>query len=202
MKSERRHGTGTQSNLHELILDYLGKHGTTRVQRLHEALRINDPSLAESEVVDMVWRLSDEGKTNLEETWSVTKSFGRFLGMWERHLSLYGSLLLTFAAISSVYLVPAALPWVFVRWVLASVVMLFIPGYATVETLFPKRSELDSLERFALSVGLSLAIVTFVGFLLDYTPWGIRLTPIVISLTIITLGLTLASLVRRYLQQF
>lgn len=201
MRSERRHGTGSESSLDELTLEYLGKYGTMSVQRLHEALRTNDPSLTESEVVDIVWRLSDEGKAELEDAWPVTKSFTRFLGLWERHISLYCLLLLAFAAISSIYLVPADLPWVSIRWVLASVFMLFIPGYATVKALFPKRSELDSLERFALSLGLSLTIVAFVGLLLNYTPWGIRMTPIVISLTVITLGLVLASLVRGYFQQ-
>jgi uncharacterized membrane protein len=149
----------------------------------------------------MVWRLSDEGKAQLEDAWPVTKPFTRFLGLWERHLALYGSLVLAFAAILSIYVVPADLPWVSIRWVLGSVFVLFIPGYATVEALLSRRSELNSLERFALSIGLSLALVPLIGLLLNYTPWGIRMTPIVISLTIISLGLVLVSLVRGYFQQ-
>jgi hypothetical protein len=201
MKGERRRSAGSESDLDELTLEYLGKYGTTSVQRLHEVLKIRIPSLTESEVVDMVWRLSNEGKAQLDDVWPVMKSFTRFLGLWERHLSLYGSLMLAFAAILSIYVVPAALPWVSIRWVLASVFVLFIPGYATVEALFPTRSELNSLERFALSVGLSLAIIMLVGFLLNYTAWGIRLTFLMISLTIISLGLVLVSLVREYFQQ-
>jgi hypothetical protein len=200
MKSEKRRSTASESNLDEFSLEFLGKHGPTSVQRLYEALRIDNPSLTELEVVDIVWRLSDEGKAQLEDAWPNTKPFTQFLGLWERHLSLYGSAVLAFAAILSIYVVPADLPWVSIRWVLASVFVLFIPGYATVEALFSK-SELNSLERFALSVGLSLAIVTFVGFLLNYTPWGIRLTPLVISLTIISLGLVSASLIVGYFQQ-
>ena len=46
---------------------------------------------------------------------------------------------------------------------LESVFILFVAGYVTVETIFPKRGEFDSLERFALSVGLSIAIAMFVG---------------------------------------
>lgn len=201
MKSEKRRSSRSESNLDQLTLELLDKYGTTSVQRLHEELRIYDPSLTESEVVDIVWRLSDEGKAQLDDAWPVTKPFTRFLGLWERHLSLYGSFVLAFATIVSIYVVPPDLPWVSIRWVLGSVFVLFVPGYATVEALFPKRGELDSLERFALSVGLSIAIVAFVGFLLNYTPWGIRLTPLVISLAIISLGLVSVSLVRGYFQQ-
>jgi len=128
MKSERRNSTSPELNLDELALDYLKKHGATNVRRLHEALRINNPSLSESEVVDLVWRLSDENKAQLEDAWPVMKPFTRFLGLWERHLSLYGSLVLAIATSFSIYVVPADLPWVSIRWALAFVFVLFIPG--------------------------------------------------------------------------
>ena len=97
-----------------------------------------------------------------------------------------------------IYAVPSQFPLVVLRWILGSVFVLFIPGYVTVEALFPKGRELDGIERFALSIGLSLALVPLVGLLLNFTPWGIRLTPIVISLTILTVGLALAALGRRF----
>ncbi|HXX73176.1 MAG TPA: DUF1616 domain-containing protein [Candidatus Acidoferrales bacterium] len=201
MRSEKRHKTGSESNLDELTLEFIGKYGPTSVQRLHEALRINNPSLTELEVVDIVWRLSDDGKAQLEDAWPVTKPFTSFLGLWERHLSLYGSLVFAFAVNLLIYAVPSGSPWVVFRWVLGSVFVLFIPGYATVEALFPETGELNSLERFALSIGLSLALAPLIGLFLNYTPWGIRLAPIVISLTIISLGMVLVSLVRRYFHQ-
>jgi len=73
-----------------------------------------------------------------------------------------------------------------------------IPGHVTVEALFPKGRELDTIERFALSVGLSLALVPLVGLLLNYTPWGIRLNPIVVSLNVLTVGLAMFALAREY----
>jgi uncharacterized membrane protein len=78
------------------------------------------------------------------------------------------------------------------------VFVLFVPGYVTVEALFPKGRDLDRIERFALSVGLSLALVPLIGLLLNYTPWGIRLTPIVISLSSFTVGMALVALARQY----
>jgi hypothetical protein len=62
--------------------------------------------------------------------------------------------------------------------------VIFIPGYCLTAALFPGNKDLEGMERFALSVGLSIVIVPFIGFALNYTEWGIRLTPIIISLVI------------------
>jgi uncharacterized membrane protein len=54
------------------------------------------------------------------------------------------------------------------------------------------------MEKLALSIGLSLAIVPLVGLMLNYTPWGITLTPIMVSLAVFTEALALSALVRKY----
>jgi len=41
-------------------------------------------------------------------------------------------------------------------------------------------------------------LVPLVGLLLNYTPWGIRLNPIVASLTILAVGLAMVALAREY----
>lgn len=64
--------------------------------------------------------------------------------------------------------------------------VLFFPGYALLSALFPGR-ELDGVERVALSIGLSICLVVFTGLALNYTPWGIRLGPILLGLCGITL---------------
>jgi len=84
------------------------------------------------------------------------------------------------------------------RWVAGSVFILFTPGFGLVQLLFASRRELDSIERFALSVGLSLALVPLVGLLLNFSPWGIRLDPILLSLSLLVLVFALASALRDY----
>jgi uncharacterized membrane protein len=65
---------------------------------------------------------------------------------------------------------------------------LFFPGYALISALFPKQGRLGGIERLALSFGLSIAIVPLIGFILNFTPWGIELYPIVISVTLFILA--------------
>ena len=82
---------------------------------------------------------------------------------------------------------------------LGLVFVLFVPGYAFVAALFPEAGEsptaadgdetgmartgIDGIERVALSFGLSIAIVPLLGLVLNFTPWGIRLTPIMIAVS-------------------
>lgn len=95
-----------------------------------------------------------------------------------------------------VFLIPEnAFPFVYARYVLGSIFVLFLPGYSLIRALFGKK-ELDNIERLALSVGLSLALVPMAGLLLNYTPWGIRTTPVTLTLLGLTLVLASAAAVR------
>jgi len=67
--------------------------------------------------------------------------------------------------------------------------LLFIPGYLLIFILFPRKKEYNSikgLERIGLSLGFSIALVSLAGLLLNYTPWGIRLEPILFTLFLLT----------------
>lgn len=83
------------------------------------------------------------------------------------------------------------------RIVLALPMILFSPGYSLIAALFPGKEEIDALERIALSFGLSIAIVPLIGLVLNYTPFGIRLDPVVISLVLFTLFMAAVAQLRR-----
>jgi len=77
------------------------------------------------------------------------------------------------------------------RIILGLPFILFIPGYILIFALFPTRKTdrgIDIIERIALSFGLSIAVVPLIGLGLNYTPWGIRLEPILFSLFIFIVG--------------
>ena len=70
----------------------------------------------------------------------------------------------------------------------------------SVSSSFSGRSGgIDGIERLALSFGLSIAVVPLIGLALNYTPWGIRLDPIVISLVLFTLVMAAIAHYRRAL---
>jgi len=76
--------------------------------------------------------------------------------------------------------------------------ILFFPGYTLIAALFPKKTQLDTIERVALSFGLSIAVVPLIGLILNYTPWGIRLYPILVSLTGFIVVMSAVVWIRRF----
>jgi len=90
------------------------------------------------------------------------------------------------------------LPSSILRTILGLLFVLFFPGYTLTAALFPKRDALESTERVAFSLGLSIAVVPLMGLILNFTPWGIRLYPIVISLSIFIVAVSVVTWYRRY----
>lgn len=104
-----------------------------------------------------------------------------------------------------------------IRVILGLPFVLFIPGYAFIAALFPEagdspttedadeedvdgetaRSGIDGIERVAISFGLSIAIVPLIGLVLNFTPWGIRLAPILVSVSGFTIGAVIVAAYRR-----
>ena len=83
-----------------------------------------------------------------------------------------------------------------VRVVLGLLLVLFLPGYSLIAALFPRKDDLDGIERIALSFGLSIAVVPLIGLALNYTPFGIRLVPVLAGLSVFTILLAVIAGVR------
>jgi len=96
------------------------------------------------------------------------------------------ALVVVWLAASVITLYLPALSETPLRIVLALPVLLFIPGYCLIAILFPKNDDLGVVERTMLSIGFSIAIVPLIGFGLTFTPWGIRLEPLVIAIILVT----------------
>ena len=97
----------------------------------------------------------------------------------------------------SIFVLPQTVPFIYLRNVAGALFVLYLPGFSVVEALYPRKSDLDGLERLALSVGLSLALIPLIGLGLNYTPWGIRLNPLLASLTLLSLGLSVIAAYRK-----
>ena len=69
------------------------------------------------------------------------------------------------------------------RIILGLPFILFFPGYTLLAALFPRRTDLRLIERVALSLGLSIAVVVLMGLMLNYT-WGLGVYPIVAALAL------------------
>jgi len=188
---------GDPNGIRARIVDYIKQNGATRAEDLFKALSKDDPWLTRRKLAEIIRELHDSGSVGLEDTPPASGSFAQYLRLWERNPGLYGAFILALAAILAIYVLPTELPLVIVRSVLGLVFILLVPGYVTTKAFFPGK-ELNLVEVLALSIGLSLGFMVFVGFLLNYTSWGIRLTQIVISLTILTVIVGMLGFGREY----
>jgi len=94
-----------------------------------------------------------------------------------------------------------------VRTVLAVPLVVLLPGYSLVSALFPEdlgtdtagedeTMSLTGVERFGLSVVLSIVLVPMVGFVVNYT-YGFFLRPLLLAVCGLTVFLALVGILRR-----
>lgn len=98
----------------------------------------------------------------------------------------------------SIYVLPQEPPYLYLRYSTGALSVLYLPGAALIEALYPKKGELEWWERLALSLGLSLTLVPLVSLVVNYTPWGIRLNPVFVSLSLLTLTLAILAVRRKF----
>lgn len=84
-----------------------------------------------------------------------------------------------------------------VRIIFGLLLVLFLPGYSLIAILFPRKDDLGRIERVALSFISSIAIVPLLGLALNYTSYGIKLSPVLVVLSTFTISLSLIALVIR-----
>lgn len=83
-----------------------------------------------------------------------------------------------------------------IRTILGIPMVIFIPGYVLVASLFPRNGDLSNVERIALSIGLSIAVIPLLGLLLSFTI-GIGLISIVAIVMTYSIFLIIIAIYRR-----
>ena len=103
---------------------------------------------------------------------------------------------LVWTILTAIFVLTPVISDSYIRTILGIPMVLFIPGYVLIATLFPKKTDLESVERIALSFGLSIAVVPLLGLALNFT-FGIRLLPILVTLCMYTIILIFVAEYRR-----
>lgn len=179
-------GNSKTHELTEIIIQVVNERKPHNVQELVTLVKEKLP-LSEEKILDAVLKLQSQGKIKLDNP-PLPASPKPALWYWV-------TIAIATITVAIVFTVPEDFyPWSYLRNALGIIFVLWLPGYTVIKALFPTQvpiktstETLDSIERIALSLGMSIAIVPIIGLLLNYTPWGIRLTPIVLSLFALTL---------------
>jgi len=194
--------TETPQTLEQTILQTTTDKKPETINQLIDLIQQTTPT-SKTEILNTIIKLQNQGKLKLTPPQPETANLSAFLKT-SRATWFWITIALTYAALIAAFTIPPdMLPIAYIRNILGIIFILWTPGYAFVKALFPTEQlnktntkELDIIERIALSIGLSLALVPIIGLLLNYTPWGITLTPIVLSLTAFTTISALAAIIR------
>jgi hypothetical protein len=186
-----------EAKITETIIQVIKERNPQTVEQL-TALVKEKIEIPEKEILDYIIKLQNAGKIRLEKQIPpAPMKLGGYLKT-EQAIWYWATITVAIATVAVAFTIPENFyPWVYIRYALGTIFILWLPGYTFIKALFPEK-ELDSIERIALSIGMSLALVPIVGLLLNYTPFGIRLAPITLSLLALTMVLATAAIIREY----
>jgi hypothetical protein len=163
-------------------------------------------SLPQEEIMEHVINLQSQEKLILHEGYSPTPS--TIKGYILSPQAYWYWIIMIIALVTATLIFTGsenAYPIIYVRYMLGSIFVLWLPGYSFIKALFPKeppiptgKKDLDSIERTVLSIVMSWALVPIAGLLLNYTPWGIRVTPITLSLLALTITFATVAVIREH----
>ncbi len=184
----------TSSDLDQTILRVISERKPQSLKQLvnivHEIC-----DLPEKEIIAAVERMKTLGTIRLVTNTSIESSY-----LWYLLTVAIGTLVIVL-----VFLVPDnTSPLFLARNLLGFGFVFFLPGYAFAKAVFPTGKSTNfmserfgMIERTALSVAVSIALVSIVGLILYYTPLHLELSAITVSLFVLTSFLATVGLFRQ-----
>ncbi len=184
--------------LEERIIGLLHERHSMNVKDMVEVLQGIDKSLAIGDIYDAVEVLKQENLVIARYRPLLNQySFYRYITRNYASLPFWSVVAITALLLVSFYLSPSSGPWSMIRFIVGGAFILIMPGFSILQLLLPAK-DISNLERFALSMGLSLALVPLIGLLFAYTPLGIRLYPVVIFLSLLSNSISAIGTYRKF----
>ena len=197
----------------QLIFDVVQKQKPETTKQL-VALLQEQHSIPQEKTINVIVEIENKGLLNftIQEP-SIPGSAKAYLPS-SKTQCFWLTIVLSVATIAVVFALPYSINFtVYFRSMFSLAFVLFLPGYTCINLFFStkvplktvssfnrsfvERENIDNIERVALSIGLSLALMAIVGLVLNYTPWGITLITITLSLSAITISFATAEIIQK-----
>jgi hypothetical protein len=199
------HSNSNADELTQTILQVIDGKNPQTVQELVAFVR-QKGAWSDEEVVATVMKLQAESKIRLNNpSLSGAPSLSSYVQS-NQALWYWATVAVAILTMASAFLISENFyPWSYIRNVLGLIFVLWLPGYTFIKALFPVNApkietstNLRYVERIALSIIMSSALIALIGLFLNFTPWGINLTTTVSSLLVFSLVFSTAAVVREY----
>jgi hypothetical protein len=156
-------------------------------------------SVTQTEIMEHIINLQKQGKIMLKNNTAST-SIKDYLFSAQAIWFWVVIILALVGAITTFIVSENASPAVYLRYVLGSLFVLYLPGYSLMRALLPQK-EMSTVWQITISIVTSLVIVPITALALNYTPWGIKLVPVTLSLLALTLIFSIIAIVREHRTQ-
>jgi len=181
------------SELTQIILEVINEKKPQSVKHLTKILN-EDFDFTDEEIIESVLKLQTEGTILFENQNLQSRNLRTYLksgaAIW------YWVTIVVIILATLVFILSESIyPWIYVRNVLGLIFILFLPGFAFIKALFPN---LEEIEHIALSIGMSIALVSTAGLLLYYSPWGLDFVTIILFLVTFTLVSATTAIIKEY----
>jgi hypothetical protein len=195
----------TKNRIKELIIQIVKKEKPETQKQLITLLQERH-AIPQEQTTSLFIELENENRLNFTKPKPTTPASAKEYIFSAKAVWYWATITIAIATAIMVFSIPdTAYPIVYLRWALGTIFILFLPGFTFIKALFPAKvpiktssENMDTIEPVMLSFGMSLALVPMVGLILNYTPWGIRLTPITFSLLALTIVFATAAVLREY----
>ena len=204
MHSEVTKNQNPNDPIKDLIIKTINEQKPQTTRQLVNLIQ-STTNLSKKEIITALNQLEEEDKMHFNTKLEKTISIGTYLFSVE---AAWYWVIITVALLTTVtvFTIPQdSYPLAYFRNVLGVIFVLFLPGYAFVKAVFQNKvpiktssESFDNIERFVLSIAMSIALTPIVGLILYYTPIGIDLTPITLSLLTLTLAFATIAMAREY----
>ena len=85
----------------------------------------------------------------------------------------------------------------YARYVLGSVNVLFLPGYCVVKIVF-LGEDITTNRQILYSIGVSVSLISILGLIMNYSPWGLHPAPLAIIEFLVILALSTIGIIREF----
>jgi Protein of unknown function (DUF1616) len=185
--------------LQDMIFELLHKNRSMKVRDMVDILLGIDNSLAMDDIYNAVEFLKQENLVITSyKPFQNQNSFYGYIARTYASLPFWLVVAITVLTLVSIYFVPSSsAPLSTIRYIVGAIFVLILPGFSILQLVFPTK-DISNLERLALSLALSLALVPLIGLVMAYTPLGIRLLPLVIFLSLLCISISIIGAYRKY----
>ena len=188
------------SDLDNSIIQILSHEHPETIKQLIKLVHAKN-KISEQKIIERILLLQDQGKIILKDQFPISYTLKDYIisvhSYWYLALVVLATFTVILILINLENIPVIGNIFIYIRYIFGSIFVLYLPGYSLIKVLMPEKVE-DLVERVALSIGMSLAIVAINALIINFTPWGISTVSLTISLLALTLIMSTIAIVREH----